>query len=289
MKNAKVKKVLSTILSVVMVLAIVQPGTFSFADYCDDNFNADEMLPQTAETAVAEETAVLNGSEVENDDDDAKLTAEDVPEKSEDVLEDAAVPEDPDNIQDESAGLVFEENGDDWVLTEDGVISIDSDNTEETADAKSSPAEEAPKSGDALETGEIPAEQFETVADENCEVSNMSGLLAVVNPGTSRPVDPDLKTEQRFIRKETEDKIIETASHMVPFGSIIYNVIKYKSGKEIDASKAVEDIATTIVSSAVDTLVPGSGSLFSVIKDVTKKLFPSAPYSHPVQKAVEIL
>ena len=247
MNNATTKKIFTFVLTVIIAVGILQPMTVSFADFSAN----DIYIPSEASVPAAETFEAV----CEN----FPLTDEKVPEETaEDIFEEAS---------DADSEGIFEEIPDDASVCEtlDEFPEFKEENAENLIE------NEVP---DAKAENEIEAE-----AETAEEIFSLEfGASASIRPDTKYPDDPDGRPgDKHLIDSKTEEKILETASHAIPFGSTIYHVVRHLSGKDDNPSKAAEDIASEAISLALDTLCPGSSSIFSVVKDLAKKLLPQSP------------
>ena len=247
MINATTKKIFAFILTAIIAFGVLQPMTVSFADFCDDCI----YMPVESSVPAAEVFEAV----CEN----FPLTDKNVPEETAEAIFEEDVGTGPEST--------IEEIPDDAPVCE---IPEEFPESEE-GNAEDLINEEAP--------GAEAENEIEAAADAAEEIfSPESGAFAAIRPDARYPEDPDGRPGDRhLIDSKTEEKILETASHAIPFGSTIYYIVRHLSGKDDDPSKVAEDVASEAVSIALDTLCPGSSSIFSVVKDLAKKLLPQTP------------
>ena len=256
MNNATTKKISAFILAAIIAVGVLQPMTASFADLCgDDIYISDEQADSAAETfeAVCE---------------NFPLTEEKVPDApiSEQCGATEDIPEnDTEEAQEELPENVIEEIPDDAPVCKipEEFPVFEEENAKDLIENEVQEAE-----------SENEIEAVEEFAEESFSVE--LGALAAIRPDAKYHEDPDGRPGDRhLIDSKTEEKILETVSHAIPFGSTIYHVVRHLSGKDSNPSKVAEDVASEAVSLALDTLCPGSSSIFSVFKDLAKKLLPT--------------
>ena len=187
------------------------------------------------------------------------------------------------------------------VSYEEAVVPEDSDSLQ--AEANDDPVDDAEDA--AIEGGEeeasIPEGEEAAAESSEAEPEGENGLNAVAAVGNepdiagiapvsdNAPVavirpdqlpkdvfdDPDRKTleEENPFNDDNVDKGLKLIGGALPFGTLIYDWLKMHSDRPPETSEVVEDVGTTIVTQMVDSLVPGAGSLVSVVKDIIKKLF----------------
>ena len=97
-------------------------------------------------------------------------------------------------------------------------------------------------------------------------------FVAVIRPDQKFPEDPDGTFGGKKEADELGEKALKLAAKCIPFGSIIYHLTREHSKNPSDPAEFAEDAATAVISTALDTLMPGSSSIFSVFKDAMKKL-----------------
>ena len=97
-------------------------------------------------------------------------------------------------------------------------------------------------------------------------------FVAVIRPDQKFPEDPDGTFGGKKEADELGEKTLKLAAKCIPFGSIIYHLTREHSKNPSDPAEFAEDAATAVISTALDTLMPGSSSIFSVVKDAMKKL-----------------
>ena len=256
MNNATTKKISAFILAVIIAVGVLQPMTASFADLCgDDIYISDEQADSAAETfeAVCENFPLTEENVPDAPIPEQCSTAEDIPKN------------DPEEAQEELTENVIEEIPDDAPACEipEEFPGFEEENAKDLIENEVQEAE-----------SENEIEAVEEFAEESFSVE--LGALAAIRPDAKYHEDPDGRPGDRhLIDSKTEEKILETVSHAIPFGSTIYHVVRHLSGKDSNPSKVAEDVASEAVSLALDTLCPGSSSIFSVFKDLAKKLLPT--------------
>lgn len=279
MLKAKLQKLTAVILAVLIVLSC---GPCAFADETGDAEFASEAAWTADVDAESEDQSAL-----QSEPEEIPVIPSGIPEEVSALEESEAVPEQisvvleenskeaPEEIVEEVSIEVSEEAAEGIpeeiaeVFLEDVPEVLSEENREESAEAV----------GD-----EIPEAVFEEADEElsflfpdQCVLPDIEGVYRE-DPKVPRDPEIDEINEGPFDRS-LGDKALNAASRLIPFGPSILQFIKQHSDRPSDISEVAEDVATDAVGFVVDSVLPGASSIFSVLKDAVKKLFPPVPKS----------